>query len=136
SASDLELGSYASMEAQVRAIADDIAYDAHDIDDGLRAGLFCVDDLKMMSLTAEMIADIDKHYPVLDEDRRGAELVRELISYLIGSVVSEARRRLAIARPQSADDIRRLGEQLIAFSPEVAEAEVGIKAFLKPRLYR
>src|SRR5271169_2739254 len=90
---DLELWSYASLEAQIAAIADDIAYDAHDIDDGLRAGLFVVDDLKVMPLAAKMIADIDAHHPRLDDARRGAELVRELISYLIGAVISEARRR-------------------------------------------
>src|SRR5205085_3252694 len=83
---DLELWSFASMEAQVAAIADDIAYDAHDIDDGLRAGLFRVDDLRVIPLIAEMIADIGRHYPGLDDIRRGAELVRELISYLIGAV--------------------------------------------------
>ena len=87
-AHDLELWSFASLEAQAAAIADDIAYDAHDIDDGLRAGLFTVDDLKIIPLAAEMIADIAGHYPGLDDDRRGAELVRELISRLIGSVVS------------------------------------------------
>jgi dGTPase len=76
----LELWSFASLEAQAAAIADDIAYDAHDIDDGLRAGLFRVDDLKVMPLTADMIAEIARHYPDLDDDRRGAELVRELIS--------------------------------------------------------
>src|SRR5271156_596115 len=86
---NLELWSFASLEAQVAAIADDIAYNAHDIDDGLRAGLFRVDDLKVMPLTAEMIAEIDKAYPGLDEVRRGAELVRELISCLIGAVVAE-----------------------------------------------
>src|SRR6202042_3730824 len=106
---DLELWSFASLEAQAAAIADDIAYDAHDIDDGLRAGLFGVDDLKVIPLTADMIAEIDKDYPELDEVRRGAELVRELISYLIGAVVSEAGRRLRIARPRSVEDVRNHG---------------------------
>ena len=133
---DLELWSFASLEAQVAAIADDIAYDAHDIDDGLRAGLFTVDDLKTMPLTAAIIADIAGHYPDLDDDRRGAELVRDLISYLIGAVVSESRSRLQAAKPNSVDDVRNHGEVLIAFSPGAAQAEAEIKAFLKQRMYR
>ncbi len=95
-----------------------------------------VDDLKVMPLTAEMIAEIARHYPDLDDDRRGAELVRELISYLIGAVVSEARRRLDAARPQSVDDVRNHGEVLIAFPADVAQAEAEIKSFLKLRMYR
>ncbi|THD54473.1 MAG: deoxyguanosinetriphosphate triphosphohydrolase [Bradyrhizobium sp.] len=133
---DLELWSFASLEAQVAAIADDIAYDAHDIDDGLRAGLFDVDDLRVIPIAADMIAEIARRYPGLDDSRRGAELVRELISHLIGAVVSEARRRLELARPTGVDDVRNHGEVLIAFPAEVAQAEAGIKAFLKLRMYR
>jgi dGTPase len=133
---DLELWSFASLEAQVAAIADDIAYDAHDIDDGLRAGLFAVDDLKVMPLTAAMIADIARRHPLLDDDRRGAALVRELISYLIMAVMSEAGRRLAEAKPQSVDEVRRQRQGLIAFPSDAAEAEALIKAFLKQRMYR
>jgi dGTPase len=133
---DLELWSCASLEAQVAAIADDIAYDAHDIDDGLRAGLFQVDDLKAIPLTAGMIAEVDARYPGLDESRRGAEVVRELISHLIGAVVLEAHRALDLIRPASADDVRHQSEALIAFPAEMAEAEAAIKAFLKQRMYR
>jgi dGTPase len=133
---DLELWSFASLEAQVAAIADDIAYDAHDIDDGLRAGLFEIDDLREIPVAAAIIADIDAQYPGLDEVRRGAELVRELISHLILAVVRETHRRLAQTAPASAEDVRNQSEALIAFPPETMQAEAAIKAFLKVRMYR
>jgi dGTPase len=133
---DLGLWSFASLEAQVAAISDDIAYDAHDIDDGLRAGLFRVDDLKAIPLVAQIIGEIDALYPTLDESRRGAELVRELISCLIAGVVLEAEQRLSRARPSCADDVRNNADALIAFPLEVAEADAEIKAFLRQRMYR
>lgn len=133
---DLELWSYASLEAQIAAFADDIAYDAHDIDDGLRAGLFAVDDLKEMPLTAGIIGEIDQRYPGLDEVRRGAELVRELISHFISAVFAEAGRRLAAAEPQSAHDVRNHHAPLIAFPADVAGQEAAIKTFLYRRMYR
>src|SRR4051795_1752713 len=133
---DLELWSYASLEAQAAAFADDIAYDAHDIDDGLRAGLFSVDDLNVMPLTAAVIADIAKRHPGLDDIRRGAELVRDLISVLIDAVISETRTRLDAAQPGSADDVRNFDAALVGFPPEAAEAEAMIKIFLRERMYR
>ena len=133
---DLELWSFASLEAQLAAFADDIAYDAHDIDDGLRAGLFGVDDLRVMPLTDAIISEIGTHYPDLDDVRRGAELVRELISYLIGAVVTETQKRLDRARPQSARDIRHHHQPMVAFPDSVAAEEAAIKAFLKQRMYR
>lgn len=133
---DLELWSYASLEAQVAAVADDIAYDAHDIDDGLRAGLFTVDDLNVIPLIADINAVIRARYPALDETRRGAELVRELISYLIEDVFSEARKRLTAARPNSVMDVRDHDATLVGFSAEAAKTEAMIKRFLKTRMYR
>jgi dGTPase len=133
---DLELWSFAGPEAQVAGLADDIAYDAHDIDDGLRAGLFVIDDLKDVPAIAAIIAEIDRLYPGLDEGRRGAELVRELISCLISDVVAEALRRLGEAAPDSADAIRRGNRPIVAFSPQMVEVEATIKAFLYRRMYR
>jgi len=133
---DLELWSSAGLEAQVAGLADDIAYDAHDIDDGLRAGLFVVDDLREVPAIESIIADIDKDYPGLDDARRGAELVRELISSLIGDVAAEAHRRLRAAAPTSVDAVRALRDPIASFSPAMVEIEETIKAFLYRRMYR
>ncbi len=133
---DLELWSHASIEAQVAALADDIAYDAHDIDDGLRAGLFEIDDLRAVPAIAEMIEAIDARFPALDEARRGAELIREIISYFISAVVAETQRCIDAERPVSVDDVRSLGKPVAGFPPAAATAERAIKAFLRERMYR
>ncbi|MBN8975675.1 MAG: deoxyguanosinetriphosphate triphosphohydrolase [Rhizobiales bacterium] len=133
---DLELWSFASLEAQVAAVADDIAYDAHDMDDGLRAGLFSIADLKAVPLLARLIEATDARYPGLVEPRFGAELIRELISCLIGAVVTETRSRLAAAKPASIDDVRHHAGTLVTFTAEIAKEEAAIKAFLKQHMYR
>jgi len=133
---DLELASYASLEAQVAAISDDIAYNAHDIDDGLRAGLFTIADLNAIPLIADINARIVSRYPGLDDPRHGAELVRELISYWIESAFSETMRRIAAAAPQTVDDVRNGSGALVAFNPKAKAVERAIKQFLWERMYR
>ena len=133
---DLELWSHASVEAQVAALADDIAYDAHDIDDGLRAKLFEIDDLKAVPAIAAMIGDIDARFPGLDDARRGAELIREIIAYLISAVVFETESRIAQAMPGPVDEVRQLGRPVVAFGTAAEAAERAIKAFLRERMYR
>jgi len=133
---DLELWSFPSVEAQVAAFADDIAYDAHDIDDGLRAELFSLDDIATVALAGKIIADIRAGFPGLDSGRLVHEFVRRLIGLLIEDVIAETGRRLAALAPCSAEDVRRAASAVVAFSPEMAEAENVIKGFLKTRMYR
>jgi dGTPase len=133
---DLELWSFASAEAQVAALADDIAYDAHDIDDGLRAGLFAFEDIETVPLIGDIVAGIDKSYPTLDPARRAHEVVRRLITRMIEAVTAESSRRLAALNPRSAADVRNAGDTVIAFSPAMAAADKDIKGFLYPRMYR
>ena len=133
---DLQLWSFPSAEAQVAAFADDIAYDAHDIDDGLRADLFRLDDIAAVALPGEIIAGIRAAYPDLDDARIVHEFVRRLIGLLIEDVVAETRRRLTALAPGSADDVRGASAAVVAFSPAIAEAERLIKSFLETRMYR
>jgi dGTPase len=133
---DLDLGHYPSAEAQAGAIADDIAYDAHDIDDGLRAHMFAVEDLIEVPLIAGLLGEIDAAHPRIEPARRIHELVRRLIARLIEDVIGESSRRIGALRPACADDIRRAGRQVVAFSPVMEQTDRAIKAFLFPRLYR
>jgi len=133
---DLELSTFASLEAQIAALADDIAYNAHDIDDGLRANLFTLSDLKRVPLLAEILDGNEQHYPALDDHRRAAALVRELISRLINDVVDETTKRLRAAAPRSPDDVRRQSTPTAAFSADAAAHERQIKDFLWDHMYR
>jgi dGTPase len=133
---DLQLWSYAGAEAQVAALSDDIAYDAHDIDDGLRADLFPLDDMKELPLAGDILRETDASHPHLDKVRRGHELVRGLITRMIIDVIGETQRRLDALSPGSVGDIRGAGGTIVALSPAMAEAEKAIKAFLFDRMYR
>jgi dGTPase len=133
---DLQLWSYPSLEAQVAAFADDIAYDAHDIDDGLRAGLFSLADISGVELPGKIVADIRADFPGLDDARLVHEFIRRLIGLFIEDVVAESGRRVAALAPRSAEDVRSAPSALVGFSPAVAEAERRIKAFLETRMYR
>jgi dGTPase len=133
---DLELWSFASAEAQVAAIADDIAYDAHDIDDGLRAELFTLDDLAEVALVRDLLGRTRTAHPTLDPARAAHELVRALIAALIEDVIAETGRRVEMLAPRSAADIRRADRPVGGFSAAMAGADAAIKAFLYPRMYR
>jgi len=133
---NLELWSFASAEAQVAAIADDIAYDAHDIDDGLRADLFSLADLAPVSIIHELMEEIEGPHPQLDEGRRTHELVRLLITAMIEDVIAETERRVAELKPRSASDVRAAAAPVVGFSPALQKADADIKGFLYPRMYR
>jgi dGTPase len=133
---DLGLSLYASAEAQAGAIADDIAYDAHDIDDGLRAGMFAIEEVAEVPLIGDILADLDRRAPGLERARRTHELVRRLITRMIEDVIAQSQQLIAALAPGSVDDIRRAGRPVVAFSPDMAAADRAIKAFLFPRMYR
>jgi dGTPase len=132
----LDISSYASAEAQIAAIADDIAYNAHDIDDGLRAGLFPSRDLREVPFLAAIIWEIDGLWPDLDEDRKGHEITRRVITRLVEDVAAESERRIVMLNPRSVEDIRFATGPVIAFSAALAPAEQDLKKFLFARMYR
>ncbi len=133
---DLELSTWPSLEAQVAAISDDIAYDAHDIDDGLRARLFTLDDLVDVPEVGPIIRAVAERYPGLEPQRLVHETTRRMIGHFVEDVRLETNRRLDIADPRSADDVRAHDGPLVAFSEPSAAAEKGLKTFLFARMYR
>ena len=132
---DLELGGHAGAEAQVAALSDDIAYNNHDIDDGLRAGLFEIADLMELPLVGEMFSIVTQKYPGIGPSRLIHEAVRRVINAMVEDVLAETRRRLADAAPKSVADIRALGRPVAAFSAHMAATDRTVKAFLYKRMY-
>jgi dGTPase len=135
-AQDLQLWSMPSAEAQVATVADDIAYDAHDIDDGLRAELFGLDEIAAVALPGRIIGGIRADYPELDASRLVHEFIRRLTGLLIEDVIVESGRRLASLAPRSVEAVRRAASPVAGFSPAVERDDRAIKSFLKQRMYR
>lgn len=133
---DLELARYASIEAQCAAIADDIAYNTHDIDDGIRSGLISLDMLEAVGLPGSILKGVHERYPALDPVRTGHELMRRQITQMVEDVIVTARANLARLAPGSPDAVRGAGETIVRFSAEMAVAEKELKTFLYARLYR
>jgi dGTPase len=133
---DLGLDTHASAEAQAAAIADDIAYDAHDLDDGLRAGLFTIADLRAVPFLDSILGEVDGLYPGLETSRRIHELTRRVITRFVEDVVTEGQRRLQALSPRNADEVRRTGDHVVCFSRDIREADASIKRFLYPHMYR
>lgn len=133
---DLELHTHASAEAQVAAIADDVAYNHHDLHDGLRSGLFSEADLLALPITGPAFAEVDRIYPGLEPMRRRHEALRRVFGVMVEDVLAVARQRLDPAEAASADEIRRLGVTIIRFSDRLFRELKVIRQFLFTRMYR
>ena len=132
----LDLGGYASAEAQVAALADDIAYLTHDVDDGLRAKLLTISDLAGVPLACGGVAASAHLSAPKDAGRRGYEITRRMITVMIADCVSESRARLAAFAPNGPDDIRGAGQPVVAFSAATAANIASLRAFLFAKVYR
>jgi len=133
---DLGLNTWASAEAQVAALADDIAYNNHDVDDGVTAGLFTLDELMDVPLIGPILAAVKSERPDLDPRLTHLEAIRRMIGAMIDDVMGETLQRAAATGVGSADDVRALDHALVAFSPDMAEDLARLRAFLHERMYR
>jgi dGTPase len=132
---ELQLDSWPSLEAQIAAISDDIAYDNHDIDDGLRAGLLDIDELLELSLVKRLWEAIGDRHPGLSTEKRQRALVRDMIGHMVGDVLAETERRVREFGAATIEDVRAAGRSLAGFSDDLAAEEREVKRFLHARLY-
>jgi dGTPase len=132
---DLQLSTWPSMEAQVAAIADDIAYDNHDIDDGLRAGLLELDELLGLSLVRRLWDAAGERHPGIPLEKQQRALVRDMIGAMVEDVLAETHRRVRETGVETIDEVRAAGRQLAGFSDCLGEEERELKRFLYDRLY-
>jgi len=134
---DLELESWPGPEAQVAAHADDIAYNNHDIDDGLRAGLFTLEEIREeVPMVARVLGEVERAYPDIDQFRQSAETIRRLIGVWVDDLVWESGNRIAAVNPKSVEDVRAAGKPLVGFSDEMNEHQAVLRRFLMQRMYR
>jgi dGTPase len=134
---DMGLTTFASAEAQVAAVADDIAYNNHDIDDALTAGIFSEAELcAEVPLAAEVFESVARDYPGLEQDRARGEAVRRLIGIWVGDLVRESQRRIDLYKPQSIDEVRHLPQSLVGFSDDMLAKAAQLRKFLYARMYR
>ena len=133
---DLELSTHASAEAQAAALADDIAYNNHDLHDGLRAELFSTDELAEMPILQDCFAEVDRKHPGLNYYRRRHEALRRFFGILVEDVIVVSRRNLAELGPASVHDVRHAGRMMVQFTPELWEDLKVIRKFLFTRMYR
>jgi dGTPase len=132
----LDLALFASLEAQAAAIADDIAYDAHDVDDGLRAGLFDLGAIRTVPFVAALLDEIAALHPGLERGRVVHELVRRIITRFVEDAIAESRARIAASGVASFEDVRRADQALIGLSPALRQADRDMKTFLFAHMYR
>ncbi len=133
---DLELHTHAGPEAQVAALSDDIAYNNHDLHDGLRAGLFGDEEIAQLPRIREAYAQVDALHPGLDPYRRRHEALRWFFGVMVADVIETSRDRLAASRAHSVEDIRALGRPVICFSDALWQDLGEIRRFLFARMYR
>ncbi|MCL6609847.1 MAG: deoxyguanosinetriphosphate triphosphohydrolase [Geminicoccaceae bacterium] len=132
----IDLSTQPPLEAQIAAVADDVAYCAHDLDDGLRAGFFAAEELLPLPGVGPLVQGLLDAHPGLERSRLAHETTRRLIDAMVSDLVAEARRRIAAAEPGSPEDVRALDRPLVSFTPAMAETVAALRAFLGERVYR